>query len=156
MFWASALRLWREGYPLTRPHRFFVLAVGGLAAGIFTAVGVGMLAVDIGGATARLLLGTGLGVALFLAFLWVVGAPRPVLALGRWSYSIYLFHPVPLYALHAGATAGVFGPLPSGTVALAIFVVAGLTIAIAAAVYRLVEAPAMAWGHLRAKAIEGR
>jgi peptidoglycan/LPS O-acetylase OafA/YrhL len=154
MFWASALRLMREGLMPSRWRRRAVIALGGLFAGVLTLAGLAFAAMGVTGDLTRQLLGTGFGVALFLGAFLVKGAPGFALALGRWSYSIYLFHPVPLYALHAAAANGTFGTIPSGIVVPAILAVGALTIAISAIVHRLVEAPAMASGHAWAKRIE--
>lgn len=154
MFWASALRLWREDEGVATWHKALILGLGVALAVVPALLGVAFVAMGIGGDLTRQLLGTGLGVGLFLAFLRVRGAPAWVLALGRWSYSIYLFHPVPLYALYAAARSGAFGAVPAGVMIPAIVLVALITIVLAAVVYRLIEAPAMDWGHARAKAIE--
>lgn len=147
MFWASALRLMREGLMPALWQRLIVVALAGFFAGMLPLAGLAFVGLGITGDLTRQLLGTGFGVALFLAAFLLNRAPNFALTLGRWSYSIYLFHPVPLYALHAAAAQGAFGALPGG-------MVAALTIAISALVYRTIEAPAMAWGHATAKRIE--
>lgn len=154
MFWASALRLMREGLMPARWQRVVVVTLGVLFAGVLTIAGLIFAALGVSGDLTRQLLGTGFGVALFLAAFLLNRAPNFALTLGRWSYSIYLFHPVPLYALHAAAAQGAFDALPGGIVLPAIVMVAALTIAISALVYRTIEAPAMAWGHATAKRIE--
>lgn len=68
---------------------------------------------------------------------------RPLAWVGLVSYSLYLFHPMVLYPLLKLAEAA---DLSRVDVALATLATAGLSIALAAAVFYLVERPAIAMG----------
>ncbi len=72
---------------------------------------------------------------------------RPLLTLGRWSYSIYLVHTIVLVPALALLTAGGAAALgPWGFLALLLALTLAGTLVLAALLYRYVEAPCIAFG----------
>jgi len=154
MFWASALRLALAGKVGNATLRLAIYASGAIYGAVLPLAGLVAFLTDRPD-LARMLLGNGLGVGLFLSMLAATRTPSILQPLGRWSYSIYLFHPVPLYLL-AGVAAAGSPALPATAMPILawIAVVAGATIAIAAASYRFVEAPFISLGHRLAARLE--
>jgi peptidoglycan/LPS O-acetylase OafA/YrhL len=147
MFWAWAFRLVLDGCSTMR-----LVSAAVWAAGLAYAVGLplaGIVALAQGqGEVAKSMFGYGLGVALFLATIAVRRGPDILQPLGRWSYSIYLFHPLPLHLLDYAIMTQ---RLPVLGMTATVLIVAAATCVIAALVYRFIELPFMAIGRRRAK-----
>lgn len=117
--------------------------------------GLGILTTEVGhrASIALRLPGTALLIALALAVPWWRAALelRPMLFLGRISYSLYLLHMGVLIL----ATRWIV-PSNAGRSALLVVVVLGASIAVSAAFYRAVERPAIRLGNRVCKALAGR
>lgn len=152
MFWGALFRLWYDGKPMHVLARLSVFGfVGcwltmGLAAVLYhLLIGANLNLVRFGVPYAS-------GVMLFAVLATVVRIRAGWLVwLGTVSYSIYLFHPVVMYAVSWAIQVQAAGWLLGWPTGAYMLLTALGTVALSALTYRFVEAPAMQLGEFLAQ-----
>lgn len=156
MLAGALLRRWQDGALGSRPIR--AALVGLLALWFYLPLDAGMsfASGEAGWAYPPTEGSKALGIGLFLVMVFAVRPNGPVLAaLGRASYSLYLFHSIVAFGLLWLAMQPGFVWLRGWDLAAYIGLCAALSIILAALAYRFVELPAMALGRRLSRSRRG-